>query len=92
MDEEKSINEQLKENEEALSNSIKVIREEYERKLNDMKEKYETQISQINTNHIEEIREIMRTGTSPEAQQIQQEDDRYEDEIIIEHLKNKYKI
>lgn len=89
MDEEKNTNQETKITEE---DSVKVIREEYEKKLNEMQAKYESRIAEINTNHIEEIREIMRTGTSPEAQQIQQEDDRYEDEIIIEHLKNKYKI
>ena len=72
--------------------SVKVIREEYEKKLNEMQSKYESRIAEINTNHIEEIREIMRTGTSPEAHQIQQEDERYEDEIILDHLKNKYKL
>lgn len=89
MEEEKNTNQETKITEE---DSVKVIREEYEKKLNEMQAKYESRIAEINTNHIEEIREIMRTGTSPEAQQIQQEDDRYEDEIIIEHLKNKYKI
>lgn len=89
MDEEKNTNQETKITEE---DSVKVIREEYEKKLNEMQAKYESRIAEINTNHIEEIREIMRTGTSPEAQQIQQEDDRYEDEIILEHLKNKYKI
>ena len=89
MEEEKNTNQETKITEE---DSVKVIREEYVKKLNEMQAKYESRIAEINTNHIEEIREIMRTGTSPEAQQIQQEDDRYEDEIIIEHLKNKYKI
>lgn len=89
MEEEKNINQETKITEE---DSVKVIREEYEKKLNEMQTKYESRIAEINTNHIEEIREIMRTGTSPVAQEIQQEDDRYEDEIIIEHLKNKYKI
>ena len=89
MEEEKNTNQETKITEE---DSVKVIREEYEKKLNEMQAKYESRIAEINTNHIEEIREIMRTGTSPEAEQIQQEDDRYEDEIIIEHLKNKYKI
>lgn len=89
MEEEKNTNQETKITEE---DSVKVIREEYEKKLNEMQAKYESRIAEINTNHIEEIREIMRTGTSPEAQQIQQEDDRYEDEIILDHLKNKYKI
>lgn len=89
MEEEKNTNQETKITEE---DSVKVIREEYEKKLNEMQAKYESRIAEINTNHIEEIREIMRTGTSPEAEQIQQEDDRYEDEIILEHLKNKYKI
>ena len=89
MEEEKNSNQETKITEE---DSVKVIREEYEKKLNEMQAKYESRIAEINTNHIEEIREIMRTGTSPEAQQIQQEDDRYEDEIILEHLKNKYKV
>lgn len=89
MEEEKNTNPETKITEE---DSVKVIREEYEKKLNEMQAKYESRIAEINTNHIEEIREIMRTGTSPEAQQIQQEDERYEDEIILDHLKNKYKI
>lgn len=90
MQEEKNIdNQETKITEE---DSVKVIREEYEKKLNEMQAKYESRIAEINTNHIEEIREIMRTGTSPEAQQIQQEDERYEDEIILDHLKNKYKL
>ena len=89
MEEEKNTNQETKITEE---DSVKVIREEYEKKLNEMQAKYESRIAEINTNHIEEIREIMRTGTSPEAQQIQQEDERYEDEIILDHLKNKYKL
>ncbi len=89
MEEEKNSNQEIKITEE---DSVKVIREEYEKKLNEMQAKYESRIAEINTNHIEEIREIMRTGTSPEAQQIQQEDERYEDEIILDHLKNKYKL
>lgn len=88
MEDEKTIEQLNKQHEE----SIKVIKEEYEKKLNDMQSKYETRITEMQSNHISEIREIMRTGTSPEAQQIQQEDDRYEDEIILEHLKNKYKL
>ena len=88
MEEEKTIEQLNKQHEE----SIKAIKEEYEKKLNDTESKYKTLIDEMKLSHISEIREIMRTGTSPEAQQIQQEDDRYEDEIIIEHLKNKYKI
>lgn len=88
MEEEKTIDQLNKQHEE----SIKAIKEEYEKKLNDTETKYKTLMAEMQSNHISEIREIMRTGTSPEAQQIQQEDDRYEDEIIIEHLKNKYKI
>lgn len=88
MEDEKTIEQLNKQHEE----SIKAIKEEYEKKLNDTESKYKTLIDEIQSNHISEIREIMRTGTSPEAQEIQQEDDRYEDEIILEHLKNKYKL
>lgn len=89
MEEEKIID---KDQKEISAESIAVMKEEWEKKYNALEEKYENKLKEMHENHIKEIREIMTTGTSPVAQEIQQEDDRYEDEIILEHLKNKYKI
>lgn len=72
-------------------NSVDIIRQEYEKKLEDMKSKYETRISELNANHIEQIKTIMRTGTSPEAQKVVEEE-KPMDEQILESLRGKYKI
>lgn len=72
-------------------NSVDIIKQEYEKKLEEIKEKYEEKIAQLNANHIQQIRTIMSTGTSPEAQKIVEEE-KTEDEIILDNLRKKYKL
>lgn len=80
-------------NPEVKDTSVDVIVEEYEKKLEDLKTTYETRINEINENHVREIRTLMRTGTSPEANKIQQEEEEKPvDEVILDNLRKKYKI
>ena len=80
-------------NPEVKDTSVDVIVEEYEKKLEDLKTTYETRINEINENHVREIRTLMRTGTSPEAEKIQEEEEEKPlDQQILEDLRNKYKL
>lgn len=73
--------------------SLEVIVEEYETKLKDLEAKYESRITEINNNHVREIRTLMRTGTSPEAEKIQEEEEEKPvDEQMLESLRKKYKL
>ena len=72
--------------------SLEVIVEEYENKLKDMEAKYESRITEINNNHVREIRTLMRTGNSPEAEKIKVEEEKPVDEQILESLRKKYKL
>ena len=73
--------------------SLEVIVEEYENKLKDMEAKYESRITEINNNHVREIRTLMRTGNSPEAEKIKvEEEEKPVDEQILESLRKKYKL
>lgn len=73
--------------------SLEVIVEEYENKLKDIEAKYESRISEINNNHVREIRTLMRTGTSPEAEKLQEEEEEKPvDEQMLESLRKKYKL
>ena len=89
MEEEKTIDTQ--ETTIVEDNSVEVIKQEYEKKLEDLKTKYENRISELNANHIEQLKTIMRTGTSPEVEKIVEED-KPMDEQILESLREKYKI
>ena len=78
---------------ETTENSIDVVVEEYEQRLKDLENKYQTRINEINENHVREIRTLMRTGTSPEAEKIQEEEEEKPlDQQILEDLRKKYKI
>ena len=78
---------------EATENSLDVVVEEYEQRLKDLENKYQTRINEINENHVREIRTLMRTGTSPEAEKIQEEEEEKPlDQQILEDLRNKYKL
>ena len=68
--------------------SISVIKEEYESKLAEQKQSYEQQIAQMRQNHVDEIRQLMRTGSVPQAEQYQEQ--KSEEELIIEQLRKKY--
>ena len=73
--------------------SLEVIVEEYENKLKDMEAKYESRITEINNNHVREIRTLMRTGNSPEAEKLKdEEEEKPVDEQILESLRKKYKL
>ena len=78
---------------EATETSLDVVVEEYEQRLKDLETKYQTRINEINENHVREIRTLMRTGTSPEAEKIQEEEEEKPlDQQILEDLRNKYKL
>lgn len=73
--------------------SLEVIVEEYENKLKDLEAKYESRITEINNNHVREIRTLMRTGNSPEAEKLKdEEEEKPVDEQILESLRKKYKL
>ena len=78
---------------EATETSLDVVVEEYEQRLKELENKYQTRINEINENHVREIRTLMRTGTSPEAEKIQEEEEEKPlDQQILEDLRNKYKL
>ena len=78
---------------ESTENSLDVVVEEYEQRLKDLENKYQTRINEINENHVREIRTLMRTGTSPEAEKIQEEEEEKPvDEQMLESLRKKYKL
>ena len=78
---------------EATDTSLDVVVEEYEQRLKDLENKYQTRINEINENHVREIRTLMRTGTSPEAEKIhEEEEEKPLDQQILEDLRNKYKL
>lgn len=78
---------------ESTENSLDVVVEEYEQRLKDLENKYQTRINEINENHVRELRTLMRTGTSPEAEKIQvEEEEKPLDVQILEGLRKKYKL
>ena len=78
---------------ESTENSLDVVVEEYEQRLKDLENKYQTRINEINENHVRELRTLMRTGTSPEAEKIKQvEEEKPLDVQILEGLRKKYKL
>ena len=78
---------------ESTENSLDVVVEEYEQRLKDLENKYQTRINEINENHVRELRTLMRTGTSPEAEKIQaEEEEKPVDEQMLDSLRKKYKL
>ena len=78
---------------ESTDTSLDVVVEEYEQRLKDLENKYQTRINEINENHVRELRTLMRTGTSPEAEKIQEEEEEKPvDEQMLESLRKKYKL
>ena len=78
---------------ESTENSLDVVVEEYEQRLKDLENKYQTRINEINENHVRELRTLMRTGTSPEAEKIHvEEEEKPLDVQILEGLRKKYKL
>ena len=71
--------------------SIDVVISEYEQRLADQKAEYESKISEMQNRHIQEIRTLMKTGTSPQAEEIQQ-NDLSEEEQLLESLRKKFKL
>ena len=69
--------------------SIDVVISEYEQRLADQKAEYESKISEMQNRHIQEIRTLMKTGTSPQAEEIQQNDLSEEDQLL-ESLRKKF--
>ena len=75
-------------NETEETTTLDVVKEEYEKKLAEQKDEYENKIKQMREQHIAEIRTLMTTGTSPEAEELKEE--LSEEEVILQTLRNKY--
>ena len=71
--------------------SIDVVINEYETRIANLKADYESKISEMQKRHIQEIRTLMKTGTSPKAEEIKQ-DDLSEEEQLLESLRKKFKL
>jgi hypothetical protein len=71
--------------------SIDVVINEYETRIANLKADYESKIAEMQNRHIQEIRTLMKTGTSPQAEEIKQEDLSEEDQLL-ESLRNKFKL
>lgn len=82
MSEEKTTNEDL--------TTLDVVKEEYEKKLAEVTANYEKRMKELHETHIAEIRTLMTTGTSPEAEEIAQEINPYDEAIA--NLRKKYKL
>ncbi len=71
--------------------SIDVVINEYETRIANLKADYESKIAEMQNRHIQEIRTLMKTGTSPQAEEIKQEDLSEEDQLL-ESLRKKFKL
>ena len=71
--------------------SIDVVINEYETRIANLKADYESKIAEMQNRHIQEIRTLMKTGTSPQAEEIKQED-LSEEEQLLESLRKKFKL
>lgn len=82
MNEEKTTNEEL--------TTLDVVKEEYEKKLAEVTANYERRMKELHETHIAEIRTLMTTGTSPEAEELAEETNPYDE--AINSLRKKYKL
>lgn len=82
MSEEKNTNEEL--------TTLDVVKEEYEKKLAEITANYERRMKELHETHIAEIRTLMTTGTSPEAEELAEETNPYDE--AINSLRKKYKL
>ena len=82
MSEEKNTNEEL--------TTLDVVKEEYEKKLAEVTANYERRMKELHETHIAEIRTLMTTGTSPEAEELAEETNPYDE--AINSLRKKYKL
>ena len=71
--------------------SIDVVINEYETRIANLKADYESKIAEVQNRHIQEISTLMKTGTSPQAEEIKQEDLSEEDQLL-ESLRKKFKL
>ncbi len=54
---------------------VKELKEEYEIKLENQKQEYEKKIAEMKKNHVDELRELIRTGEKPkEVEEVEEED------------------
>ena len=83
MSEEKTTN-----NEELTT--LDVVKEEYEKKLAEVTANYERRMKELHETHIAEIRTLMTTGTSPEAEELAEETNPYDE--ALNSLRKKYKL
>lgn len=70
---------------------IKALKEEYEAKIAEQRNSYETQLNTMRTEHAKQLREILKTGEAPKAEQ--QPEEQEEDEITaaVNRICAKYK-
>ena len=83
------MNEEKNTNTEELT-TLDVVKEEYEKKLADVTADFERRMKEMHETHIAEIRTLMTSGTSSEAEQIAKETNPYDEAIA--NLRKKYKL
>lgn len=83
------MNEEKTTNGEEIS-TLEVVKQEYEKKIADIEASYEQKIKEMHETHIAQIRTLMTTGTSTEAEEIAQETNPYDEAIA--KLRAKYKL
>lgn len=70
---------------------IKALKEEYENKLAEQKNSYENQLNIMRSEHGKQLREILRTGTFPDKEEVQKEEEMDEVESEVARIRAKYK-
>lgn len=70
--------------------TLEVVKQEYEKKIAEIEASYQQKIQEMHETHIAQIRTLMTTGTSPEAEEISKEINPYDEAIA--KLREKYKL
>lgn len=72
---------------------LKALKEEYEAKLAEQKNKFETTLTTMRTEHAKQLREILRTGETPQVMDKNDDADDDEDEVAaaVKNLTAKWK-
>ena len=70
---------------------IKSLREDFENKLAEQKNSYEQQLQIMRAEHGKQLREILRTGTFPEKEEVQKAEEIDEVEAEVARISAKYK-
>lgn len=62
---------------------LKALKEEYEAKLAEQKNKFETTLTTMRSEHAKQLREILRTGETPQVMDKKEDADDDEDEDVV---------